>query len=123
MIDKRVALNLDNMKRAAQDAISFIDGVTESEFHGSLQHQRACAMCLIMVGEAASRIEKRSPDFIVDHADWPWNDIRGLRNRIAYDYFSLDVAIVLCIIKESLPDVLSRIEALGELDPRLWPKN
>jgi len=60
---------------------------------------------------------------MLDHADWPWNDIRGLRNRIAHDYFSLDVAIVWGIIKESLPDLLSKIEALGELDPRLWPKS
>ena len=122
MIDKRVALNLDNMKRAAQDAISFTEGVTESQFRESLQHQRACAMCLILVGEAASRIEQRSPDFIAEHPDWPWNNIRGLRNRIAHDYFSLDVPIIWAIIKDSLPSLLSKIEGIGELDPRLWPK-
>jgi len=122
VIDERVALNLDSMKRAAADAISFLDGVTEREFQNSPQHQKACAMCLLIIGEAASRIEQKSPDFITAHADWPWRDIRGLRNRIAHDYFSLDIPIIWIIVRESLPDLLLKIDEIGELDPRLWPE-
>jgi uncharacterized protein with HEPN domain len=123
MIDERVALTLDNMRRAAEDAISFVDGVAEQDFIASAQLQKACAMCLLIIGEAASRIEQKSPDFVADHPDWPWTNIRGLRNRIAHDYFSLDIPIVWKIVQESLPDLLTKIKAIGELDPRLWPKS
>jgi uncharacterized protein with HEPN domain len=46
-----------------------------------------------------------------------------LRNLIVHDYERVDLPIVWVVIRESLPDLLSKIEALGELDPRLWPKD
>ena len=122
MIDERVALSLDSMKRAAADAISFTSGMSEGEFLKSATTQMACAMCLILIGESATRIERRSPDFVAAHPDWPWNKIRGLRNLIVHDYDRLEMPTVWVVIHESLPDLLSKIEAVGELDPRQWPK-
>lgn len=94
MIDERVALSLDGMKRATTEAISFTEGLTEADFLASAQLQKACALCLIVIGEAASRIEQRSPAFVSQHPDWPWKEMRGLRNRIAHDYFSLDIPVI-----------------------------
>lgn len=79
-------------------------------------------MCLIIVSESAARIEQSSPDFVAAHDDWPWKDIRGMRNVIVHDYARLHLPRVWLTVRTSLPDLLSRIEALGELDPRLWPK-
>lgn len=123
MIDERVALNLDNMKRAAMDAISFLEGKTEAEFVEDLILQRACAMSLIIIGEATSRIEKRDPDFVASHPNWPWRDIRGLRNRVVHDYFTLDLTTIWGTVRQSLPALLRSIDEVGELDPRLWPKD
>jgi uncharacterized protein with HEPN domain len=123
MMDERVALNLDSMKEAAKDAITFVGEMSEAQFLASPTTHMACAMCLIIIGESATRIEKRSPDFVAAHPDWPWNKIRGLRNLIVHDYERVDLPIVWVVIRESLPDLLSKIEALGELDPRLWPKD
>ncbi|WP_421760001.1 DUF86 domain-containing protein [Devosia sp.] len=123
MIDERVALSLDSMKRAAADAISFVAEMSEGEFLESATTQKACAMCLILIGEATARIERRSPDFVAKHPDWPWNKIRGLRNRIVHDYDQLEMSTIWVVIHESLPDLLSKIEALGELDPRLSSKD
>ena len=122
MIDERVALSLDGMKRAAAEAISFVAGMSEAEFLESTTTQMACAMCLILIGEATARIEKRSPDFVTEHADWPWSKIRGLRNIIVHYYNRLDMPTIWIVIHESLPDLLLKIQALGELDPRLQPK-
>ncbi len=123
MIDERVALNLDNMKRAASEAISFLDGLTEVDFLSSEQVQMACAMCLVIIGESTARIEKHSPGFVAAHPKWPWNDIRGLRNRIVHDYARLELPIIWQTVRESLPNLLADIEELGELDPRLAPKD
>jgi len=122
MIDERVALSLDSMRRAAADAISFVAGMLEADFLRSTTIQMACSMCLILIGESTARIERRSPDFVTTHPDWPWNRIRGLRNLIVHDYDRLDMPTIWVVIHESLPDLLSKIEAIGELDPRLWPK-
>jgi len=37
----------------------------DDQLHTSMQLQMACAMCLIIIGEAAVRIEQKSPDFVV----------------------------------------------------------
>ncbi len=80
-------------------------------------------MCLVIIGEAAARIEQTSPEFIASHRDWPWKEIRGLRNIVVHDYASLEMRRVWLTINAALPDLLARIEALGELDPRLWPRD
>lgn len=64
MIDERVALDLDNMKQAATEAVSFVSGITKEDFLSDKARQMACAMCLVIIGEATSRIERRFPDFV-----------------------------------------------------------
>lgn len=123
MIDERVALNLDDLKRAASEATSFLEGVTEEAFLASSQLQKACSMCLVIIGEAAARIEQVSPEFVASHDDWPWREIRGMRNVVVHDYARLQMPRVWLTIRVALPDLLSKIEALGELDPRLSPKD
>lgn len=49
--------------------------------------------------------------------------MRGLRNLIAHDYERVRMSTVWVVIHESLPDLLSKIEQVGELDPRLWPED
>jgi uncharacterized protein with HEPN domain len=123
VIDERIALDLDNMKQAATEAMSFVRDSAEADFLGNKAQQMACAMCLVIVGEATSRIERRSPDFVAAHPDWPWKEIRGLRNRIVHDYTTLDLPTIWVVIRDSLPKLLASIEAIGELDPRLWPED
>ena len=107
------------MRRAALDATSFVRGMTEAEFLLDLRAQMACAMCLVIIGESTSRIESGRRSFVVDHPDWPWNQIRGLRNKIVHDYFDLDLSTIWLTMQQSLPGLLSSIAELGELDPRL----
>lgn len=123
MIDERVAVNLDSMKEATKDALSFAGEISEAQFLASSATHMACSMCLIIIGESAARIERQSPDFVAAHPDWPWAKIRGLRTLIAHNYERVDLSIVWVVVRESLPDLLSRIEGIGELDPRLWPKD
>ena len=122
MIDERIAVSLDNMRRAAADAVGSVADMSEGDFVADRTTQLACAMCLVIIGESASRIERRSPDFLTAHPDWPWNKIRGLRNLIVHDYDQLQLPIIWLTIKESLPALVALIDELGELDPRLQPK-
>ena len=122
MIDDRVALHLDDMKSAAIEAVSFLDGVGEVEFLASAQLQKACTMCLVIIAEASGRIEQIAPDFISSHLDWPWREIRGMRNIIVHDYAKVQLPRVWLTVKVALPALLAKIESLGELDPRLWPR-
>jgi uncharacterized protein with HEPN domain len=69
----------------------------------------AVVMHFIIIGEASSRLPE---DFKMSYPQIPWNEMRGLRNRIAHDYFGIDYEIVWDIIQENLSLLSQQIRAL-----------
>jgi uncharacterized protein with HEPN domain len=116
--DERLPVYLDVMKQASSAALAFIDGYSKAEFLADEKTQYAVIMALIRIGESVVKIEHRSPEFIAGHPDWPWNEIRAIRNRGAHDYQRLNFEIVWETARESLPELVKLIDALGPLDPR-----
>ena len=80
---------IEEMVRSATDALTFTEGMDEKSFLDDIKTQRAVVMCLMIIGEAANRIVADFPDFARENQNIPWNDIRGIRNRIAHGYFKL----------------------------------
>lgn len=120
---ERLASHLDSMKRAAADAIAFMDGMSLDAFLLDAKAQAAVAMCLIVIGEAANNLALGAPDFVEAHPDWSWDQMRGLRNRIAHGYDTLEPSVIWSTVNDYVPRLLSAIDALGELDPRVGPKH
>ncbi len=121
MIDERLAVDLDRMKAATADALAFTAGMSQADFFADRKTQAATAMCLPVIGEAASRIAVRSPDFMTAHPEMSWHQMRGLRNRVVHDYDAIDFDSIWQTVTMSLPDLLVALEALGPLDPRFPP--
>jgi uncharacterized protein with HEPN domain len=119
LIGDRVAVDLDRMQRAATNAIAFAGGMSKVDFLDDTKTQAAVMMCMIIIGEAGSRIAAQSPDFVASHPEMPWREMRGVRNRGAHDYDTIDFAAVWDMLQTSLPALLSGINALGPIDPRL----
>jgi uncharacterized protein with HEPN domain len=123
LIDERLAVYLDTMKQASVAALGFIEGQTKADFLADEKTQYAVVMALVRIGESATKIERRSPEFIANHPDWPWNEIRAIRNRGAHDYQRINFNIIWETARGSLPSLVHLIEALGPLDPRDPPHN
>lgn len=69
----------------------------------------AVIMHFIVIGETSSRL----PEFFKqEHTDIPWSEIKGLRNRIAHDYFGIDFNIVWDIIHENLNGLSKQLREL-----------
>ena len=64
---------------------------------------------LEIIGEAARQLPE---EFRRNHAEVPWTQIAGLRNRIVHDYFGLDLEIIWEIIQHDLPELEKRVHAL-----------
>ncbi|MBN9306171.1 MAG: hypothetical protein BGO82_18955 [Devosia sp. 67-54] len=118
MIDERLAVYLDVMKDASAHAMAFVEGLSKDEFLRDEKTKAAVAMCFIRIGEGTARIEQRLPDFIAGHPDWPWNEIRAMRNRSAHDYEQLNFDTIWVTLHTSVPRLYALIDALGPLDPR-----
>lgn len=112
MTDERVRQLLEHMRRAVLDALDFVEGMTREEFLQDRRTQAAVVMCLIAVGESATRIAEVAPSLPESHPEVPWQQMRGMRNRIAHGYFEIDVGVVWATVARDLQPLLGQIDAL-----------
>ena len=110
-MEPRLLEYLSQMKIAAQQSIQFVDGMSYAEFQEDAKTQRAVTMNLLILGEAALKIEKHFPDFAMSHPEIAWTAIRGMRNRIAHEYFILDFETIWSTIEIELPRLLRHVES------------
>ncbi len=69
----------------------------------------ALARLLEIVGEAAGKVSR---EFRAERPDLPWNEMSGLRNRLAHAYFDVDIEVLLDIVAKDLPRLIARVEPL-----------
>lgn len=100
---------IDHMIGAASDARDFIDGLSKDDFLADRRTQNAVVMCLIVVGEAATKILDRYPSFAARNSNIPWRSMRGMRNRIAHGYFDINFEIVWDTVNTAISDLLSQL--------------
>lgn len=62
---------------------------------------------LMIIGEAAVHISQKFKD---SHADIPFADIIGMRNRLIHEYFGVDIDVVLTTCDEDLAMLRNLIE-------------
>jgi uncharacterized protein with HEPN domain len=80
-----------HMRDAAQQAVAFI----QNETRESLDHDTKLVFALVraieIVGEAASHV---SPEFRAAHPQIPWPLMIGMRNRLIYAYYEVNLDIL-----------------------------
>jgi len=111
-----IVLLIDQVKEAANLALSYVDGFSKIDFLADVKTQQAVTMNLIIVGEVASRILTKYADFARSHENLPWQEMKGLRNRIAHGYFEINQETVWDAVTLDLPDLLKSL-SLVELSP------
>lgn len=94
LLEARLADYLGHMRKAAEDACEFTEGMTEQAFLVDHRTQQAVVMSLVIIGEAATKIMERHEGFAEEHPEFEWRAMRGMRNRIAHGYFEVDHEIV-----------------------------
>lgn len=108
----RVFSLLGRMRDAAADAHQLTEGVEKSEFMNSIMLNRSVGMSLLMASELAAQLLKTNPDFVADHPEFPWQAMRGMRNRIAHNYFDIDLNVVWDTARNDVPDLVSKLDSI-----------
>lgn len=67
---------------------------------------------LIVLGEAATKIAAEAPEFVARHPTLPWQQMRGMRNRMAHGYFDIDLDVVWETVQVALPDLERQLGAI-----------
>ena len=87
--------------------------MTLAEFEADELRVDAVVRNFTIVGEAARKIP---PEVENRHADIPWAEMRGLRNRVVHEYRNVDLEIVWDIIQNYLPPLLLQLRPLLQED-------
>ncbi|MBF0567159.1 MAG: DUF86 domain-containing protein [Nitrospirae bacterium] len=100
---------LNDIAESIDDAISFIKDMTYKEFITDKKTIYAVVRSIEIIGEASSHI----PKLIRDKApDMPWSEMKGMRNRIAHEYFGIDNKITWDTVEHDLPKLKPQIAEL-----------
>jgi uncharacterized protein with HEPN domain len=84
------------------DAVDFFQHDDQAKFNASL-------LLLLNIGE---QIGKLSDEIRLRNGSFPFNEIRGLRNRIAHDYTGIDYEMVFNIVKKDILDIKPLLTSL-----------
>jgi len=86
----------------AKDAISFIEGMSETEFAADLKTQYAVIRCLEVIGEAAKKVSEETKA----QYDLPWSQIAKMRDLLIHSYGKVDYKEVWLTAKNDLPALI-----------------
>jgi uncharacterized protein with HEPN domain len=114
MNELRLCDYLEHVQQAATDACSFVEGLSKNDFLADKRSQQAVVMSLIIIGEAATKVMDRHPEFTQAHAAVPWRSMRGMRNRIAHGYFEINLDVVWDTVQIALPALLKQLPAVRD---------
>lgn len=110
----KLAAQLKHILEAAHQATIYLEGLTKADFLEDRRTQDAVSMNLIVIGENSTKLlEKFEPELLAAYADIPWHAMRGMRNRMAHGYETIDFEIVWETVKTYLPQLITALEAKG----------
>lgn len=104
---------LDDMRDGCHKIISYTQGMSRQEFFSNALVYDATLRNIEIIGEAAKHI----PDSI--RAQLPkieWRKIVGLRDVVIHAYFGLDDNIIWDVVKNKIPELLTQIEEIGNIN-------
>jgi uncharacterized protein with HEPN domain len=106
---------LNHILEAALKVTAYVEGMDKESFLADERTQQAVVLNLLIIGETASRLLKTEMEFLQRHPDIEWNNMKGMRNKIAHSYYDVSISIVWETINSALPDLIVRLPAMIEL--------
>lgn len=106
--DRNLTALLDILQ-AAQNAQSFVVGLSVDDFKSNLKDQSAVIWQITVIGEAVRRI---SPEFRASYPAIPWQDIAGMRSKLIHNYDEIDLIEVWNVLQSDLSPLIAAIKPL-----------
>jgi uncharacterized protein with HEPN domain len=104
---------LAHIAEAIDRATSYVQPLPDTHaFRQNPQVQDAVVRNIEIIGEAATKISASAPDFITQHPELPWPEMRGMRNAVIHANFNVDLATVWRTVQEDLPKLKQQIDEL-----------
>lgn len=93
-------LFIDDINGSIQAIESFLEGMTQDDFIKDRKTFSATIRELEIIGEAVNNI---SDEIKQKYSHILWQEIKSFRNKIAHEYFGIDIRILWDVITNELP--------------------
>jgi len=97
---------LEHILEATKEAIHFSDGKNRADLDTDKQLARALERVVEIIGEAATNV---SPETRRNFPEIPWNQMRGMRNRLVHAYYNINLDYLWDTVSGELPGLLKVI--------------
>ena len=97
--------------------MKYLKNVSNDDFLRDEQLQDSVIRKLTVIGEAANRVSEE------ERLLWPdieWTKIRGLRNRLVYEYDEIDLRIVWITAQTEMTDLMFKLKSIISPDDQLF---
>jgi uncharacterized protein with HEPN domain len=110
---ERVEDYLEHIAAAIERATRYLQPLHDlEEFQNNQQVQDAVIRNIEIIGEAVSKINSLAPDFVHQHPQIPWAQMRGIRNIVVHEYFFVDLNVVWTTVRNDLAQLKQQIDDL-----------
>jgi uncharacterized protein with HEPN domain len=93
----------------AEDALTFVRDVSFEELVTNTLVRNAVLHSLVILGEAAGRLDKAAE---LEVPDLPWRKMKNLRSAIVHDYEGVNLSVIWDIVTVELPVVVAALVPL-----------
>ena len=107
-----IANHLLHMQEAAANVLRFVADVSKEHFRENDLLRQSVILNLLILGEGAAQILKNHEEFALKYPDVQWRAIRGLRNIIAHNYFSIELDIIWNTVHEYVGHLHKQLQAM-----------
>jgi uncharacterized protein with HEPN domain len=102
---------IEDIRGAIVKARHFVKGMDFEQFSNDEKTSFAVVRALEIIGEAAKGVPEDARD---RHAGLPWREMAGMRDKLAHDYFGVNLQVVWRTVTEDLPAIEPLIQNILE---------
>ena len=114
-------LFIQDIKECIEQIDKFVGTMALEEFKADEKTSSAVVRKLEIIGEATKNVPK---EIRQKYKELPWSDMARMRDKIIHSYFVVDYEVVWKTIKERLPEIKPKIDAiLEDLESQKKKKN
>ena len=109
LLSMRNNIIIEKVINYAEKINNYSNGKNYDSFSNDTMLVEACVFNLSQIGELVRHLDR---DFIEQHSNIPWAQMRGLRNRIIHDYEGVNLMLVWEIIKYDIPTLIVKLKEI-----------
>ena len=94
--------------------LEFLIAHTEGKTDKNIKADPVLIDCIMFrLIQIAENSDKLTPSFKAKHAELPWHEIKGMRNRIVHDYGFIDLNIIYDTVMNGIPEMYAQLKKLS----------